>query len=455
MNRAYKFLLTAALAGPAFAAVEMPARAETLQEALISAYQNSPVLAAERANLRATDEGVSQALSGWRPTVTLNGEIGYEKRESKSTFLTSDAKLNPRSGIATVTQPIFRGGRTFAETRAADAAVKAGRARLQTVEQQVFLDVVTTYMNVLRDEAVVQLNINNVRVLRRQLEAAQDRFRVGEVTRTDVAQAQARLSRAISDRQAAEGNLISSRAGYTRSVGQTPGKLEPPPSLPLLPDNEKKAIAFALTENPEVIETMNRERQSHYDVRAAIARLLPTISVEGQYAHTEDSSSEGSESDSLSVSGQVTIPLYQGGAVHSQVRQARQLNNLRRIQIEDARRNAREGAVQAWESLQTARAQIKSNREQVRANTIALEGVIQEAQVGSRTTLDVLDAEQELLDAQVDLVRTERNEYVAAFTLQSALGRLSAAALKLPIQAYDPAANYSRVRFKLFGTGID
>ncbi len=451
MNRAYKFLLTAVMTGPALAAAELPAHSETLQEALVSAYQNSPVLAAERANLRATDEGVSQALSGWRPTVTLDGEYGYEKRDTK----TRNEDLNPLIGAATVTQPIFRGGRTIAETRAADSAVKAGRARLRTVEQQVFLDVVTVYMDVLRDEAVVQLNINNVRVLRRQLEAAQDRFRVGEVTRTDVAQAQARLSRAISDRQAAEGNLISSRAAYTRAVGQTPGKLEPPPSLPLLPENEQKAVAVAVTENPEVVEALNRERQSHHDIRAAIAGLLPTVSLEGRYAHSEETATESSEVDALSVTGQVVIPLYQGGAVYSQVREARQFNNLRRIQIEDARRNVREGAVQAWESLQTARAQIKSNREQVRANEIALEGVIQEAQVGSRTTLDVLDAEQELLDSQVDLVRTERNEYVAAFALQSALGRLNAEALQLPVPAYDPSANYRRIRLKLFGTGID
>ncbi len=448
MKLASHLILSGVLTVGAVGVAASAANAETLQEALTAAYLNNPDLTGERANLRATDEGVPQALSGWRPTVTLTGEAGRERLESRG----RSEDLDPISGSATVTQPLYRGGRTRAETDSAEALVEAGRENLRSVEQDTFLDVITAYMDVLRDEAVVQLNGNNVKVLRRELEASEDRFRVGEVTRTDVAQAEARLARAVSDLEAAEGELISSRATYTRVIGNVPTDLQPPPPLPEPPASEETAVEIALNENPAILAAMRTEESSMHDIRVASGQLLPTLSLEGQATHSQDTVTRDSNSESYSVVGQLSIPLYQSGVVYSQVREARQVNNLRRIQIEDARRAVRESTVQAWEGLQTARAQIISNREQVRANQIALEGVIQEAQVGSRTTLDVLDAEQELLDAQVDLVRTERNEYVAAFGLQAAIGRLSFESLGLTVDPYDPSANYSRVRNKWFGT---
>ncbi len=448
----------AVLVGASFSVT--PVSAETLRDAFAAAYRTSPVLLSEQANLRRIDEGVPQALSGWRPTVTWDSTAGVSHRESDSLVRiggelvprNDTQNLNPVTTALTVTQPLYRGGRTVAGTESAEAQVQSGRFVLRAVEQGVFLDTVTAYMDVLRDMAVVQLNFNNVKVLERQLEAAQDRFEVGEVTRTDVAQAEARLAGAVSDRVVAEGGLEQSRATYARVVGEAPSALEPPPPLPPLPASEAEVVEIALAESPDLSAASYLEAASRHDIRLAAGDLLPVFSLVGTLSHTEETARKLTETDSASLIARLDIPLYRSGIFYSRVREARQLNNLRRVQVEDVSRRVREQATQAWEELLTRRAQIVSNREQVRANEIALEGVIQEAQVGSRTTLDVLDAEQELLDAQVELVRSERDEYVAAFALQAAIGRLTVETLNLPVERYDPTVNYQRVRNKWFGT---
>lgn len=428
------------------------AHAETLFEALAAAYANNPTLDAQRAQLRATDENVSQAVSGWRPSVSLSGDIGYQRQEINSAGADN---RTPKSAAVSVTQPVYNGGTTVSKTNSAEASVLAGRENLHATEQSVLLSAVTVYMDVLRDQAVVQLNKNSEQVLKRQLEAARDRFRVGEITRTDVAQSEARLSRATADRVQAEGQLISSRASYERVIGKAPGELDPPPPLPKLPGSEDEAMGIASGENPALRAAQFTEKASAYDVDTAFGGLLPTVSVTASLSQSRDTTSVINRTDNAEITANVSVPLYQSGAQHSAVRQARQVDSQRRIQIEEAHRTMVESVVKSWEQLQTARARITSRREQVRANEIALDGVMQEAAVGSRTTLDILDAEQELLDARVALVQAERDEYVAAYSLQSSIGRLTAQKLGLKTDIYDPTAHYQKVRDKWFGTTVD
>ncbi len=444
--------LTATLTAPA-------AFAESLVEALASAYQNNPTLLAERASLRATDEGVASALSGWRPTVQIDGDAGFSESETTSvtsgfTTTTKDS-LQPRSFSFTITEPLYRGGRTEAETLSAENLVDAGRAGLAVTEQRVLLDAVTAYMDVLRNKTVVQLNRNNERVVERQLQAARDRFEVGEVTRTDVAQAEARAAQAKADRIGAEGNLISSRATYRQFIGDLPGKLEWPARIGGVPANERDALQAASTANPTIVSANFSELSARDDIDVAISDLLPQVSLRGAYDRSFDVSAFTEELDSLSLSAVVTVPLYQSGAVHSAVRRSKQIASQRRLEYEEARRAVFEEVTRAWESLITAQAQISAFQAQVRAAELALEGVEQEAIVGLRTTLDVLDAEQEVFAAGVNLVSAERDAVVSSYWVKATIGELTAVALELPVERYDADAHYRSVRDKWFGLSPD
>jgi outer membrane protein len=427
------------------------ASGETLVDALATAYMNNPTLLAERAAVRAVDENVPQALSGWRPTVEVDGDLGLER--SKTNAIRAKT-LTPWTTSLSVSQPLYRGGRTEAATNRAESQVAAARARLMTVEQQILRDAAAAYVNVLRDEAVVQLNRNNVQVLSRQLEATRDRFQVGEITRTDVAQAEARLSRSVSDQVQAEGNLASSRAAYERVVGQSPGTLEPAPRLRDLPVDAQSAIGLALDNNPQYQEARHNEYASLHAIDESRGKTRPQVSLNADAQHAEEPSLATKDSDSYSVVARVSFPLYQAGAVDSEIRQSRQVNSQRRIEVEESRRTVVEQVTRSWEAYGTARASISSRKDEVRAAEIALEGVRQESIVGARTTLDVLDAEQELLDARVALVLAERDEFVASFDLAAALGALSAENLELPVDLYDPGVHYQAVRDRLYGDDV-
>jgi TolC family type I secretion outer membrane protein len=433
------------------ASTAWPVAAETLGDALSTAYTTNPNLDAQRASLRATDELVPQALSGWRPTVQVTGQAGYERSDSNRLSGLGVQELNPRSVALQASQPLFRGFRTLNGTSQAENTVLAARAQLASTEQSVLLSAVQAYMDVIRDQAVLELNQNNVEVLRRQLEASNDRFRVGEITRTDVAQSEAAVSGAISGRTQSEATLTSSRAAYQRVVGRMPEKLEPPPPLPPLPATEEEARAIALAENPDLAATRLAELAAADSVKVAKGALLPNASLVGSLTQAYDTTLEGDNLNSASVVAQVQVPLYQSGAEYSQIRQAQESHSQRRIEIASAERAVIEGVTNAWEQLRSARAVITSSREQVRANEIALDGVRQEAAVGSRTTLDVLDAEQTLLNSRVTLVRAQREEYVAGFQLLSAIGRLDARNLKLNVPVYDPTENYKDVREEWIG----
>lgn len=429
------------------------AAGETLEEAMVAAYSNNPTLLAQRAALRSTDEGVPEALSGWRPTVVVDADIGSQTIESDSTTgLGASTTLTPKRLTFSLEQSLYRGGRTVAGVKRAENLVLADRARLAEVEQDVLLDTVTAYMDVLRDGAVLDLAVNNEQRLRRQLEAARDRFEVGEVTRTDVAQAEARLSNAIADRISEQGNLTTARAAYLAVVGTPPEKLSSPRPVVGLPDGEYGARAIAGAEHPRMLQAAFVEKASRDDVRVATGVLLPVFKLTGSYSTVEDTSTFITNQDTATMRAELAVPLYQSGAQFARVRAAREIASQRRIEIEETRRSVLENVTEAWESLQTARAQIAAFTDAVRAAGIALEGVEQEALVGSRTTLDVLDAEQELFDAKVDLVRAQRDEAVASFAVKGAIGRLTAEAIGLPVDIYDVQRHYGAVRNKLWGT---
>lgn len=432
------------------------AQGQTLVDALSTTYSSNPTLSAARAQLRATNEQVPQELSNWRPSVAVTTSAGVATSRS-STPTTRRAGeddfegTTPLSADLTVTQPLYRGGRTVAGTERAENEVYAERARLASTEQQVLLNAVTAFMSVWADEAVLRLNINNEQVLQRQLQASQDRFEVGEITRTDVAQSESRLSGATAQRVAAEGNLRASRAVYREVVGTAPGTLRPPGPLQGLPETSGETVASALVQNPDVVAASFSERAAERAVRQNIGALLPSVNLVGELTHTDETSIPDSSGDSGSLLAQLSLPIYQQGFVSSQVREAKQILSQRRLLVEEARRNAEQEAVDAFEALATARAQILAFQAQVDSAQIALEGVRQENAVGARTVLDVLDAEQELLDAQVSLVGAQRDVIVAGFQVLAAQGRLNAIELGLPVEVYNPELDYRAVRDKWFG----
>ena len=429
------------------------AAGETLAEAMAAAYLGNPTLVGARAALRSTDEQVPEALAGWRPTVTVTGELGKADVETQTAFFSSDEVRTPALARLDITQPLYRGGRTVAATSRAENLVRADRARLVEVEQSVLLLVTTAYMDVMRDQAVLKLAINNEQRLRRQLEAARDRFEVGEVTRTDVAQAEARVSNAVAERVGSESDLVAARASYLNVVGSLPGQLSSPPAFPNLPKTELMAREIAVQESPTIQRAVHIERAARDDIALRFGVLLPTLVLTAEFSRSEDGSSRNSLTKRSEILARLTVPLYQAGAEHARVRAAREVASQRRIEIEETRRAVLENVTLWWENLVTARAQIKAFRDGVRAAEIALDGVEQEAAVGSRTTLDVLDAEQELFGIRIDLVRAEHDDVVASYALEAAVGRLSAKNLGLPAQIYDPTRHYDEVRDKFWGIG--
>ncbi len=435
------------------------ASAQTLTESFAYAYNNNPQLLAQRANLRATDEGVPQALANWRPTVTFTGSAGREDGFSHTPSALFSRNVHsvfvPRSIDLQITQPIYRGGRTEAATRQAINTVEATRAQTLGVETTVFQAVAQAYLDVVRDQTLVEVSRNNEAVLRKQLDATRDRFRVGEVTRTDVAQAESSLAQATAQRITAEGTLESSRANFARAVGHPPGRLIMPSERPVLPATREEALSLAGNDNPNVIAASFTELATRDNVDLVRGQLLPQISIVGDlnrdFAASFTLSNE--RQDTTSVTAQLTMPLYEGGAIYSQTRAAQQTVGQRRSQVDDARRQAVQTATQNWETLQAARSAIASFGTAVRAAQIALEGTQQEALVGSRTVLDVLIAEQQLFTTQSQLVTAQHDAALAEFNLAAATGRLIAPELKLPGKLYDMDRHYRTVKDKLIGFG--
>jgi outer membrane protein len=440
-------------AGPALA------QPRTLQEALAAAYANNPQLQAARAQLRATDEQVPQALAGWRPTIVIAGTGGYgngTETIAGNGRVPQQESPNERgilTGQATITQPIYRGGRTRAQTSQADNNVMAQRASLIATEEQVFTDGISAYVGVIQAQQVAALNQQNVQVLTRQLQATNDRFRVGEITRTDVAQAEAALAGAQAQLETANGNVQTAFATYIRVIGYPPTKLVEPQPLKLPVSNQAQAVQLAAANNPSVIAAMFQDAAARDAIDVAFSSLMPTLSLQGSAFQQTNSTIAGQSINGGQIVASLSVPVYQGGSEYATVRAARQTEQGTRKTLDNTRRAAIQQAVQAWETLTAAKATVQSTRVQIQSNQVALEGVEREAIVGSRTTLDVLNAQQALLNSQVTLVQNLASYVTATYTLASAIGRLTARDLSLNVPLYDETAYYNAVKNRLFGTG--
>jgi outer membrane protein len=432
----------------------------TLSEALAATYSYQPALQAERAKLRATDESVPTALAGWRPTVILGGGVGYGDGLTRDYSFTSGAwgktplDRQTAQAQATITQPVYTGGKVQANVNHAKNQVMAERANLIVQEEQSFSDTVNAYVGVIQAQQLLALNVNNEQVLAKQLQATNDRFRVGEITRTDVAQAEAALAGATAARQTAEGNLQTARATYQQKIGfEAPADLVEPQPLKLPVKSEQEAAALAAANNPTVIMALFNNAAAKDAIDQAFAQLMPQVSLQGQTFQQNNSGSRGTMSNGYLVTANVSMPIYQGGSEYAAVRQARQSQQQADRLVADSRRTAVQAAVAAWQTLVAARASADSTRAAIRANEVALEGVEREAIVGSRTTLDVLNAQQALLNSQTQLVQNLSQLITASYGVADAIGRLTARDLNLPVPLYDETAYYDAVKNKWFGLG--
>jgi outer membrane protein len=448
--------LVAALAASALTPLGA-ARADTLQEALTAAYNNNPTLAAARATQRATDETVPIQAAAGRPNITATGQyLEFVKRSSNS-FISPERAA---TGQLNLNVPVFSGGAVRNGVRGARARVEAGRADLRGAESDIFTQVTTAYMDVLRGQALVGLQANQIDVLSVNLQATRDRFEIGDLTRTDVAQSQARLAVAQSDFRTAQANLIAFRETYARLTGMAADDLQPPPPLPGFPAGVEAAEDIALGQNPQLIAAKDRARAAGFDVDVAEANRVPRLSVVtgSTYTNYLGSLSTGGAfaipqaTTGAQVGVQLNLPLYQGGLPAAQRRQAQAREGAALEQVVAAERLVIAQVRSAWSSWQAATAVIASAQTAVDAAALSLEGVRAENSIGNRTILEVLNAEQELLNARVSLVTARRNAYVAGFQLLAAMGRAEARDLGLVEEGllYDPVANSERVNGKWF-----
>lgn len=449
------FLPVAALACCAWAA---PSNAEvlSLQSALAIAYDTNPQLGQARAQLRATDENVAEADANWRPQIQATGTYGYLHGVEQG--LPSPFNTHPLSAQISATENIFRGGRNFAEFARAKAQVSSARAQLSDAERTVLLNAVTAYVDVVRDEAVVGMNRQNVKSLEDELSAVQTQRAAGVVTKTDVAESQARLSRSKADLAAAERQLATSRAAFQNVIGQPAPTLDPSPALPALPASLDTAETAAGVDSPKVQQARADLKAADYAVNDAIGALLPQVGVTGQYQYLKDQAAPNllyvnPAQKMLSVMGQITIPIYQGGAEDAQVRQAKELRGGAQMALQTAQRTVLQDVDNAWQGWLAAQSQIAANETQVKADGFAVYGVTQEQQAGERSVLDVLNARQELLAAQVALATARHDRIVAAYQVLWAIGRLSAQGLKLPVKPYDPLVHYNKDAGAWIGLG--
>jgi outer membrane protein len=436
----------------------VPASADTMRWALTQAYVNNPGLSSQRTAVRATDESVPQALSGYRPRVSLSASVGpqYSDSLTKSAGFgtaaaSSSAKVTgttaSQSYAATLQQTLLNGNATASRTRQAEQLVSAARETLRNTEQTILLNAATAYMNLIRDAAILSLQRSNVEVLQEQLRQTRDRYDVGEVTRTDVAQAESRLAQARATLLTAESNYTTSRAFYRQVIGVEPGRLDPAsPVDRLSPSTLQQGILLARARHPAVTTAMFNIDAALFQVKIAESSLYPTVSAVAQVQKTFGTTPLSLETFNASAFGQVNIPIYQGGSEYSIIRQAKETLSQRRTDLDNQRDTQQQFLVQTWGQLEAAKAQVQATQTQVNAAEIALNGVREEARVGQRTTLDVLNAQQELVNARVALVTAQRDRVVASYTLLQAVGGLSPTVLQLDVPVYDPTVHYHQVR---------
>ena len=443
-------VLLMAFAGPA------PVLADTIEAALVRAYQNNPQLNAQRAQVRSTDENVPQALSGYRPKVAVTASVGEQYTDTNTTqggapnaIVRSEFHgLNPpRSAGLTVTQTLFNGQQTANKTRAAESQVSGAREALRVLEQTVLLSAATIYMDYLRDAAIVEVQRSNVRVLEQTLKQTRDRFNVGEVTRTDVAQSEAQLAAGKTQLLAAEATLTTTKANFRRIIGNEPDALAPgSPVDRFLPGSLPTAVDLSLIENPSVTAAMFGIDVNYLQVKVNEGALLPTVSLQASVQQSYESTITTFRSFGAAAVAQLSVPVYQGGAEYSLIRQSKENLAQQRLVLEQTRDQTRANTVTAWGQLVAGKAQVASAQAQVTASEIALNGVREEAKAGQRTTLDVLNAQQALVNARVALVTAQHDRVVASYGVLGAVGRLSPQVLNLPTSVYDPSVHYHQVR---------
>jgi TolC family type I secretion outer membrane protein len=451
------------------------AGAQTIEDAMSSAYMQNTQLSGQRAQQRATDEQVPQALSNWRPTLQVSGSVSrshtaYAPPNQVSPPCTTYPNCAPptsANGFNTdktfglqITQNVYRGGRTVAQTNQATNTVKSGQEQLKATEETVLLSAAQSFLDIVRDQSEVDLNANNEAVLKRELDAERDRFRVGEVDRTDVALAEAAYEQARAQHTSAIGTLETDRANYQRVIGQAPGRLTQPKFTYQLPGSLEDAIAESESNNPNVTSAEFTERAARDAIDLAEGARLPTVQIVGTLSRDYPGANSVLDAgkkrvDTGSVAAQMTWPLYTGGQASSQVRQAKQTANQYLIAIEDAKRVARQNAISVWNQLVASRANIEALTAQVKAAEIGAEGTREKVLVGTATVLDSLTAEQNLLSAEVNLAVAQHDALFYSYSLLSAVGRMNARDLTLPVEIYDPQVNQNRVADKWFGAGIE
>ncbi|MDE5464461.1 TolC family outer membrane protein [Bradyrhizobium sp. CSS354] len=443
-------VLLLALAAPT------PALADTIEAALVRAYQNNPQLNAQRAQARSTDENVPQALSGYRPKVNVTLGTGYQYQDIQQTQKgptihsnnpLSTQPLQPNSASLTVNQTLYNGNQTANRTRAAESQVSGSREALRVLEQTVLLQAATTYMDFLRDSATLEVQRSNVRVLEQTLKQTRDRFNVGEVTRTDVAQSEAQLAAGRTQALTAESNLTTTRANFRRIIGNEPTNLAPgSPVDRFLPATLASAVGLSLVENPNVTASMFGIDVNYLQVKINEGALLPTVTVQAAVSTSYQQTLNVFRTNTASAIATASIPIYQGGAEYSLIRQSKENLAQQRLNLETTRDQTRANVVQAWGQLEAGKAQVQSAQAQVTASEIALNGVREEAKAGQRTTLDVLNAQQALVNARVALVTAQHDRVVASYSVLNAVGRLAPQVLGLNTTVYDPSVHYQQVR---------
>ncbi len=435
-----------------------PVRAETIFEALGEAYNSNPDLQAQRAYLRSVDENVAIAKSGYRPSIDLTG--GYNDTRNNNDSNNNDDGSRTSSIGARISQPLFNGLSTYNSVRAADSTVRAEQYNLSNYEQSVFLSASEAYLNVVRDAAIVDLQKSNEKLLKKQLDETIERFNVGELTRTDVAQARSSLSQATASRIRAEGNLQVSRAVYKQIIGRQPENLKEPDNIhEFLPATFEQALDYTMVNNYDVLAAKQALAAREYTVKANYGSLLPQIAATGEVAQVKNdpkhSGLNDSTVDSVEFGVNLTVPLYDAGENRAIIRQSKYAKWQAHEQVLSAERLAVSSITSYWESMVANDAMIKALQDQVKANEIALDGVKKEEALGNRTVLDVLNAYQSLLDSKVDVVKARREYYLSAMQVMQAMGKLTAENLKLNVELYHPKQHYKETRDKWFSLSAD
>lgn len=451
--RAAVLLIPALLALPAAGA-----QAQSVEAALAAIYQSNPVLLSERAKLRATDEKLPQALSNWRPTVSLSFAQGISDYGAPSGGTTPPSPPHnsligtaPQTYGIAISQPVYRGGRTDAEKSQALGLIRSERAKLLVTEQEVFLAGVKDYLDVVLAAATLDLNIDHQNLTQRELQATRGRFSAGELTQTDVAQAEASYSNAVASRQRAEGALNVARAAFFHDIGFRPGKLHAPDAAPLLPSTREGAIELAGRNNPDVIASGFAIDAAQSDVKLIRGELLPTLTLNARVNQERTTINNNAQTDTKEVFAQLSVPLYEGGSVYSRARAAQQTVAQLHNDYDEAHRLAVLAASQAWDDMQSQRASLQALNHEITADQVSLDGVRSEQAVGARTELDVLNAQETLFQAQLAQAQARHDELTAEFALEAAVGQMTAAALGVRVSPYDADAHLAAVRNKWYG----